>query len=67
LGIATAVAHTEATPLAFEGQIVVPRLVELFNDLRHDWRDWSQAERATSLVLAVGLTLVVVTWFEGAS
>jgi hypothetical protein len=34
----------------------------MFDDLRHDWRDWSVAERATALVLAVGLTLVVVTW-----
>jgi hypothetical protein len=34
----------------------------MFDDLRHDWRDWSEAERATVVVLAVGLTLVVVTW-----
>lgn len=34
----------------------------MFNDLRHDWDAWSQAERATAVVLAVGLTLVVVTW-----
>jgi len=34
----------------------------MFDDLRHDWRDWTQAERATALVVAVGLTLVVVTW-----
>jgi hypothetical protein len=34
----------------------------MFDDLRRDWRDWSEAERATAVVLAVGLTLVVVTW-----
>jgi len=34
----------------------------MFKDPRHDWRDWSQAERATALVVAVGLTLVAVTW-----
>jgi hypothetical protein len=34
----------------------------MFNDLRHDWKAWSQAERAAVVVLAVRLTLVVVTW-----
>ena len=34
----------------------------MFNDLRHDWKAWFQAERATALVLAVGLTLLAVTW-----
>ncbi len=34
----------------------------MFDDLRHDWKDWSQAERATALVLAIGLTLVLVVW-----
>jgi hypothetical protein len=34
----------------------------MFNDFRHDWRDWTEAERATAVVIAVGLALVVATW-----
>jgi hypothetical protein len=47
--------------MIFERGLAVAGL-PMFDDLRHDWRDWSQAERTTALVVAAGLTLVLVTW-----
>jgi hypothetical protein len=31
-------------------------------DLLHDWKAWSESERATVAVFALGLTLVVAAW-----
>jgi hypothetical protein len=32
-------------------------------DLRHDWKAWSQSERATVVTLVLGLIILTVAWF----
>jgi hypothetical protein len=34
-------------------------------DLLHHWKAWSESERATVVVFALGLTLVAAAWVVG--
>jgi hypothetical protein len=58
-----ACAATSGLKVVVEMLVTVDRRrLPMLNDLRHDWRDWSQAERAAVAALVLGLGLVLAAF-----